>query len=71
VSGVRSKEKLIERSLLVIAYSSIAILFIITFFIFKEGLPFIFREGLGTILGGVEWRPTNSESSPWWSAPFS
>jgi phosphate ABC transporter permease protein PstC len=61
VSGVRSKEKLIERSLLVIAYSSIAILFIITFFIFKEGLPFIFREGLGTILGGVEWRPTKGE----------
>jgi phosphate transport system permease protein len=55
------KERVIEKTLMLIAYSSIAILFIITFFIFKEGVPFIFREGLGTILGGVEWRPTKGE----------
>ena len=61
MSKVRRKERAIEKSLMLIAYSSIAILFILTFFIFKEGLPFIFREGLGTILGGVEWRPTKGE----------
>jgi phosphate ABC transporter permease protein PstC len=61
MSRVSSRELAIERILQAIAYSSIAILFIITFFIFKEGVPFIFREGLGTILGGVEWRPTKGE----------
>lgn len=61
MSKTQAREKAIERILMLIAYSSIAILFIITFFIFKEGLPFIFREGLGTILGGVEWRPTKGE----------
>ena len=57
----RPLERLVEKSLVLVAYSSIAILFIITFFIFKEGLPFIFEKGLGNILGGVEWRPTKGE----------
>ena len=61
MSRLSSRELAIERILQAIAYSSIAILFIITFFIFKEGLPFIFREGLGDILGGVEWRPTKGQ----------
>jgi len=61
MSRVSPRELAIERTLQAIAYSSIAILFIITFFIFKEGLPFIFREGLGEILGGVEWRPTKGQ----------
>ena len=40
-------ERVIEHTLTLVALSSIAILFIITFFIFKEGLPFIIEEGVG------------------------
>ena len=42
---MRSKEKLIEKSFLLIAFSSIGILALITFFIFQEGLPFIWKIG--------------------------
>ncbi len=57
----RRREWLIERALALVAFSSIAILFIITFFIFKEGLPFLMKEGLFTILSGAEWRPTQGK----------
>ena len=54
----RRGEKTIELSLTLIAGSSIAILFIITFFIFKEGLPFIIEVGPGKMLGALDWAPT-------------
>jgi phosphate ABC transporter permease protein PstC len=54
----RIGERIIEKGLTLVAASSIAILFIITFFIFKEGLPFIFKVGLGKLLLTTEWAPT-------------
>lgn len=51
-------ERAIERGLVLVASSSIAILFIITFFIFKEGLPFLIEIGPARMLGGVDWAPT-------------
>ena len=47
--------------LLFIALSSIASLTAITFFIFKEGLPLIFKVGIVNFLTGREWSPSNSE----------
>jgi phosphate ABC transporter permease protein PstC len=54
----RLQEKIVEKTLTLIAFSSIAILFTITFFIFKEGLPFIFKVGLGKLLASSDWAPT-------------
>jgi phosphate ABC transporter permease protein PstC len=61
VSATRGGEKAIERTLTLVAASSIAILFIITFFIFKEGLPFIIEVGPGKMLGALDWAPTKGK----------
>ena len=61
MSASRGGEKAIERTLTLVAASSIAILFIITFFIFKEGLPFILEVGTGKMLGALDWAPTKGK----------
>jgi phosphate transport system permease protein len=52
------KEKLIEKIFLLIAFSSITILALITFFIFEEGLPLIFKIGPKAFLFGEKWIPS-------------
>lgn len=47
----------VERALRLIALSSILVLLSITFFIFKEGAPFVHRIGLGNFFS-TEWHPT-------------
>jgi phosphate transport system permease protein len=54
---MRLPESVVERCLRVLAFSSIFALLSITFFIFKEGAPFIFRVGLSNFFGS-DWRPT-------------
>ena len=49
--------KVIERCLQLIALSAIAILGLITLFIFREGTPVLFKTGLGNFLLGTEWSP--------------
>lgn len=51
------KEKLIEKTLLLIAFSSISILALIAFFIFGEGLPLIWKIGPQSFLLGDRWVP--------------
>ncbi len=55
------KEKLIEKILLFIALSSISILALIAFFIFGEGLPFIWKIGPHAFLLGERWVPSHGE----------
>ncbi len=52
------KEKLVEKSLMLIAFSSIGILGLITVFIFKEGIPLIWKVGPGPFVLGERWLPT-------------
>jgi phosphate transport system permease protein len=52
------KEKIIEKILLLVALSSIFILGLITFFIFEEGLPLIFKIGPKAFLFGEKWIPS-------------
>lgn len=52
------KEKLIRVLLLVIAFSAVSVLAIITIFIFAEGTPIMFRYGLNKFLFGLDWYPT-------------
>ena len=55
------KRNVAGKVLLLIALSSIASLAAITFFIFKEGLPLIFKVGIVNFLTGKEWSPSNDE----------
>jgi phosphate transport system permease protein len=52
------KEKIIEKTFLLIALSSIFILGLITFFIFEEGLPLILKIGPKAFLFGEKWIPS-------------
>ncbi|MBM4289929.1 MAG: phosphate ABC transporter permease subunit PstC [Deltaproteobacteria bacterium] len=53
-----SKEKLIEKVLMLLAFSAIGSLLLITVFIFLEGLPIILQTGVGNFIFGAHWAPT-------------
>jgi phosphate transport system permease protein len=52
------KEKAVEKILLAIACSSILILALITFFIFEQGLPLIWKIGPRAFILGERWVPS-------------
>ena len=51
------KEKFAEALLPIVGLSSVAILALIIFFIFREGSPFLAEVGLGRFVGGAKWSP--------------
>lgn len=53
-----NKEKLIEKVLMMLAFSAIGSLVLITIFIFSEGLPIIIKTGVGQFIFGAHWAPT-------------
>jgi len=55
---MRMREWLIERTLLLLALSSVGMLGLIAVFVFVEGTPIMAREGLGAFLLGRRWAPT-------------
>lgn len=52
------KEKILEKTFLLIAFSSISILALIAFFIFEEGVPLMAKKGLSSFLLGDRWFPS-------------
>ena len=54
------KDKIAEKLLLFIACSAILALLLITFFIFEQGVPLVFRVGLKNFFS-VHWAPTKGE----------
>ncbi len=54
------KDKITERLMLLIAFSAILSLLLITFFIFQQGVPLIFRVGLKNFFS-THWAPTKGE----------
>lgn len=52
-----SPDKAMERVLLGLAFTTIVCLLVLAVFIFKEGLPFLFKVGLGDFLLSSDWRP--------------
>ena len=56
-----SGEKFTRWIFLTIAFSALATLALIGLFIFKEGVPFIFKYGLGRFLFSSEWRPQSGQ----------
>ncbi len=55
------KEKITAKALLLVALSSITVLAIITFFIFEEGLPLIWKIGVRAFILGERWVPSHAE----------
>lgn len=55
---MRPLEKVIEKILLVTALSAIAVLALITIFIFKEGCPIMFKIGIPEFIFGGKWSPS-------------
>jgi len=53
---MRLPDKVVEKALLMLAFSSIAILLLITLFIFREGAPLLAKVGPGNFFS-TEWRP--------------
>jgi phosphate ABC transporter permease protein PstC len=52
------REKIIEKILMLLAFSAIGLLLLITIFIFREGLPVILKVGLSNFLFSDHWAPT-------------
>jgi phosphate transport system permease protein len=55
--GAHLPDRVVERALALIALSSLAILASITFFVFREGAPLVYKVGLVNFLG-PDWHPT-------------
>ncbi len=55
------QEKWIKFILMLIACSAISALALITFFIFWEGLPVIWKIGLWDFISGLKWAPTKGK----------
>ena len=51
-------EKIWEIIFLISSLISILSIVVICYFIFKNGVPFIAKTGLGHFILGKEWRPT-------------
>lgn len=58
MNSVDRNERLIQLALLAIAFSAVSFLAIITFFIFTEGTPIMFKYGLRSFLFGFDWYPS-------------
>jgi phosphate transport system permease protein len=54
---MRVPDKIVERGLLLLALSSVAILASIMFFILREGAPLVYKVGLANFLS-TDWHPT-------------
>jgi phosphate transport system permease protein len=59
-SRLKVPDKVVERALLMLAFSSIAILLLITLFIFREGGPLLAKAGVSNFLG-TTWSPTEGK----------
>ncbi len=57
VTRIERSEKLVRLSLLMVAFSAVSILLIITVFIFSEGTPIMFKYGLKKFLFSLDWFP--------------
>ena len=58
MNRLQRNEKLTRLALLMIAFSAVSILAIITIFIFSEGTPIMFKYGIKKFLLGQDWYPT-------------
>ncbi|MFB3892602.1 MAG: phosphate ABC transporter permease subunit PstC [Phycisphaerae bacterium] len=53
------QDRIISFCLLLVALTAIGGLAVITYFIFREGLPLMMKAGIGDFIGSDQWRPLN------------
>ncbi len=58
---MKTHEKIVETMLFICATTATMSVFLITFFIFKEGLPILSEYGFLNFIFGKNWSPTNGE----------
>lgn len=58
MNDLQRNERLIHIALLVVAFSAVSILVVITVFIFTEGTPILFKHGFKNFLLGLNWYPS-------------
>jgi phosphate ABC transporter permease protein PstC len=58
MSKLERNDRLVKLALLVLAFSAVAILVVITVFIFEEGTPIMFKYGFRKFLLGLDWYPS-------------
>lgn len=58
-------DRLVRLGLLVIAFSAVSILAVITVFMFEQGTPIMFRYGLRSFLAGTDWYPSEGIFGLW------
>jgi phosphate transport system permease protein len=55
------REKLTEKGLLLVACSGITMLFVIAFFIFREGVPLVAKVGVWHFIASTHWAPSKGQ----------
>jgi phosphate transport system permease protein len=58
MTRLERNDRLIKLGLLMVAFSAVSILVVITIFIFSEGMPIMFKYGLRQFLLGLNWYPS-------------
>jgi phosphate ABC transporter permease protein PstC len=58
MTRLEKRESLIRVALLVVAFSAISVLLVITVFIFEEGMPIMVKYGLKKFLFNLDWYPS-------------
>jgi phosphate ABC transporter permease protein PstC len=65
VTRLERKDRLIRLALLVVAFSAVSVLVVITVFMFEQGTPIMFRYGFGKFLAGSDWYPSEKIFGLW------
>jgi phosphate transport system permease protein len=55
------REKLIEKGLLLTAFSAVAVIFLIAYFIFREGVPLVAKVGVWNFIASTHWAPSKGQ----------
>jgi len=58
-------DRLVRLALLVVAFSAVSVLAVITIFMFEQGTPIMFKYGLRSFLAGSDWYPTEKVFGLW------
>jgi phosphate transport system permease protein len=58
-------DRLVRLALLVVAFSAVSVLLVITVFIVGQGTPIMFRYGLKSFLAGTSWYPSEKLFGLW------
>ena len=58
-------DRLVRLALLVVAFSAVSVLLVITVFIVQQGMPIMFKYGLKSFLAGGNWYPSEKVFGLW------